>query len=190
MDGKTRLGEFLRPQDVGVPGYGDRRRVPGSRREELALLAGVSASFYTRLEQGQSPTASPEVLDALAGALQLDESERQHLARRRTRTRRPDPENLSAAMAELLDTLGDVPAMVLGRRADVLGWNRMGNALFGGHLPFRRSGRARPNMARMVFLDEHIRELYGADWSRKARAVVGNVRLAAGRFPDDAAHLS
>jgi hypothetical protein len=74
----------------------------------------------------------------------------------------------------------------------VLGWNRMGNALFGGHLPFRRSGRARrrPHMAQMVFLDEHIRELCGADWSRKARAVVGNMRLAAGRFPDDAAHLS
>src|SRR4051812_27907411 len=102
------LGDFLRtrrsqlrPEDAGVPTYGERRRVPGLRREELALLAGVSASYYTRMEQGQSASASPEVLDALAGALRLDESERLYLhdlaraGRRRTRGRRPAAERVS-----------------------------------------------------------------------------------------------
>lgn len=86
MTGKSQLGDFLqarrsqlRPEDVGVPTYGERRRVPGLRREELALLAGVSASYYTRLEQGQSLSASSEVLDAIAGALRLDDSERRYL---------------------------------------------------------------------------------------------------------------
>jgi len=147
MNGKTQLGDFLqarrsqlRPADVGVRTYGERRRVPGLRREELALLAGVSASYYTRLEQGQSLSASAEVLDAIAGALRLNESERQYLHdlakgdRRRPRARRPAPERLTEATRQLLDMLGDVPAIVLGRRSDVLTWNRLGHALFAGHL--------------------------------------------------------
>src|SRR4051795_5727590 len=102
MNTRRQLGEFLqtrrsqlRPEDVGVATYGDRRRVPGLRREELALLAGGSTSYYSRLEQGQSSTASPEVLDAIAGALRLDETERRHLhelatgAQRRPVPRRP-----------------------------------------------------------------------------------------------------
>ncbi|MFF3749368.1 helix-turn-helix domain-containing protein [Streptomyces sp. NPDC002018] len=201
MTSKSQLGDFLqarrsqlRPEDVGVPTYGERRRVPGLRREELALLAGVSVSYYTRLEQGQSPSASREVLDAIAGALRLDGSERRYLhdlARvdtPRTRGRRPAPERVTEATGQLLDVLGDVPAIVLGRRGDVLAWNRTGHALFAGHLdpgspdlPARR-----PNMARLVFLDCHTRDLY-ADWPSKARAVVGNLRLVAGRHPRDAA---
>lgn len=201
MNGKGQLGEFLqtrrsqvRPDDIGLTTYGDRRRVPGLRREELALLAGVSASYYTRLEQGQSLNASAAVLDAIARALRLDESERVHLhdlagaANRRVRPRRQAPEHATAATGELLDALGDVPALVLGRRTDVLAWNRMGHALFAGHLdpgsPRRPSER--PNMARLVFLDAHTRELY-AHWPSKARAVVGNLRLAAGQYADDAA---
>ena len=74
---KTRRSQ-LRPEVIGVPTYGERRRVPGLRRDELARLAGVSTSYYTRLEQGHSSSASPEVLDALATALQLDEAERRH----------------------------------------------------------------------------------------------------------------
>ncbi|MER8162087.1 helix-turn-helix transcriptional regulator [Streptomyces sp. NPDC094472] len=201
MDGKTRLGDFLRarrsqlrPEDVGVPTYGERRRVPGLRREELALLAGVSTSYYTRLEQGQSLSASPDVLDAIAGALRLDESERRYLhdlarvGRQRARGRRPAPERVTEAMRQLLDVLGEVPAIVLGRRSDVLAWNRLGHALFAGHLD---SGAPdlpaqRPNMARLVFLDCHVRDLY-ADWPSKARAVVGNLRLVAARQPQDAA---
>lgn len=201
MTGKTQLGAFLqarrsqlRPDDVGLPTYGERRRVPGLRREELALLAGVSASYYTRLEQGQSPSASAEVLDALARALRLEESERRHLHalaqadRRRPRPRRPAPERVTDATGQLLDVLADVPAIVLGRRTDVLAWNRLGHALFAGHLDFAapQTPAERPNMARLVFLDGHTRELY-ADWPAKARAVVGNLRLVAGQYPDDAA---
>ncbi|HXA62599.1 MAG TPA: helix-turn-helix transcriptional regulator [Streptosporangiaceae bacterium] len=158
--------------------------MPGLRREELALLAGVSASYYTRLEQGQSLNASPEVLDAIAQALRLDESERVHLqdlaraGTRRGRPRRPAPERVTAATSELVHALADVPAIVIGRRSDVLAWNRMGHALFAGHVDAPDVDRPaeRPNMARLVFLDAHTRELY-ADWPSKARAVVGNLRL-------------
>jgi transcriptional regulator with XRE-family HTH domain len=201
MNAKTPLGDFLQarrsqlsPQDAGVPTYGERRRVPGLRREELAMLAGVSASYYTRLEQGQSQSASPEVLDALARALRLEESERRYLhdlaqaGRQPAKARRPAPERVSEPARQLLDALGDVPAVVLGQRSDVLAWNRMGHALFAGHLnPAAVNLRGeRPNMSRLLFLDPHLRELY-ADWQGKARAAVGGLRLTAGQHPQDAA---
>ncbi|GGO40787.1 helix-turn-helix domain-containing protein [Streptomyces lasiicapitis] len=200
-DGPGRLGAFLqarrsrlRPDDIGLKTYGERRRVPGLRREELALLAGVSASYYTRLEQGQSHNASPEILDALARALGLDESERRHVhdlaasgARGHKGLRRPPEEHLSDATRHLLDALTDVPAVVLGRRTDVLGWNALGHALFAAHLPADGPDHAprRPNMATLVFLDPDTRALY-ADWETKARTVVANLREVAGRHPDDA----
>ncbi|WP_051450948.1 helix-turn-helix domain-containing protein [Actinospica robiniae] len=201
MTANSPLGAFLhtrrsqvRPEDVGVPTYGERRRVPGLRREELALLAGVSSSYYTRLEQGQSLGASPEVLDAIAGALRLDESERRYLhdlarmGKGRTRARRPAPERVSEPMRQLLDALGEAPALVLGRRSDVLAWNRMGHALFAGHVDPGAPDvpGERPNMARLLFLDAHLRELY-ADWPSKAKAAVGALRLVAGEHPEDAA---
>ncbi|MFC7386097.1 helix-turn-helix domain-containing protein [Sphaerisporangium rhizosphaerae] len=199
MNSRRQLGEFLqtrrsqlRPEDVGVATYGDRRRVPGLRREELALLAGVSASYYSRLEQGQALNASPDVLDALARALRLDEAERRHLhelaagGRRRSAVRRTAPERVSPATRQLVAVLGDVPVLVLGRRGDVLEWNTPGHALYAGHLAGEAPdtpGR-RPNMARLVFLDEHTRDLY-ADWPAKARGVVATLRTASGRHPDD-----
>ena len=198
MDGKRQLGEFLRarrsqvrPEDLGVVTYGEPRRVPGLRREELARLAGVSESYYARLEQGQSQ-ASPDVLDAIAQALRLSEAEGRHLrelsagARRRTRTRRPAPERLSPAIAQLLGVLTEVPVVVTGRYGDVLAWNRAGHALYAGHLDPDAPDRPgeRPNLARLVFLDAHTRDLY-ADWPAKARAVVGTLRLASGQYPDD-----
>ncbi|MGI5216746.1 helix-turn-helix transcriptional regulator [Nocardia sp. CA-290969] len=193
------LGDFLRarrarlrPEDVGLRETGPRRRVRGLRREELAQLAGVSVSYYTRLEQGTSRGASAEVLDAVARALLLDDHEREHLdrlagaTRHPSRVRRPRPEKLADETRDLLRAVDGVPALVLGRRTDVLAWNTLGHALLAGHLnslgpddPARR-----PNMSRMVFLDPHCRELY-ADWKRKARAVVGNLRLAVGKHPDD-----
>lgn len=199
MSERGRLGDFLyarrsqlTPADVGLRDYGDRRRVAGLRREELALLAGVSASYYTRLEQGQSVGASPEILDAVARALCLDEAERRHLhdladaGRRRTPARRPRAEQAGATTLHLLSTLESVPALVSGRRTDVLAWNRLGHALFAAHLspdsPERTSER--PNLARMLFLDPHTRALY-ADWTAKAKAVVENLRMVAGRHPDD-----
>lgn len=193
------LGAFLQasrarvtPESAGLTLYGDRRRVAGLRREELAMLAGVSASYYTRLEQGQSRNASPQVLDALASALRLDDAERLHLRRlaeqggRRTRPRRPAVEVADPALLELLAALGDVPALVLGRRSDVLAWNPLGHALLAGHLDADAptSPSTRPTMATMVLLDDHTRELY-ADWRAKSRAVVGNLRLVVGQHPDD-----
>ncbi|ANP50476.1 transcriptional regulator with XRE-family HTH domain [Streptomyces griseochromogenes] len=199
MDKKPRLGEFLKmrrsqlqPADVGLPDFGERRRVPGLRRDELAQLAGVGLSYYTRLEQGLSLNASPEVLDALARALGLDEVERAHLhdlarASRRTGTRRrPAPERAGDTTRQLLGAFGDAPAILLGRRSDVLAWNRTGHALFAGHLDPHIPDQPdrRPNTARLVFLDAHTRDLY-VDWPKKARDVVGKLRLAAGQHPDD-----
>src|SRR5262249_6034197 len=162
MNAKSQLGEFLRtrrsqllPEDLGVLIPGERRRVAGLRREEVALLAGVSSSYYTRLEQGQSMGASPEVLDAIAKALRLEDSERRHLHdlaladRRPARKRRPAPERISPATAQLMEALGDIPAMVLGRRSDVLAWNRLGHSLFAGHVEYAapETSARRPNMA-------------------------------------------
>lgn len=193
-----RLGEFLRarraqlnPEDVGLRRFGERRRVAGLRREELAQLAGVSVSYYTRLEQGQAVNASDAVLDALAEALQLNQHERQHLrdlaAQRVQPLRRPPVERVSPLTRDLLRSLGDLPAIVVGRRTDVLAWNEAGHALMASHVDRDAVERPadRPNLARMIFLDPHTRGLY-ADWPRKARAVVGNLRHVAGRHPEDA----
>lgn len=199
--GGTPLGQFLStrramltPADVGLPDYGDRRRVAGLRREEVAQLAGVSVAYYIRLEQGTSLNASPQVLDALAAALGLDGAERRHLhdlsgaGQDLTRRRRLPAEQVTPAMRQLMAAFGDSPAILLGRRSDVLAWNRTGHALFAGHLDVEGPNRPgeRPNTARLVFLDGHTRELYGADWPRKARDVVGKLRLAVGEYPDDA----
>lgn len=199
MNEQGRLADFLqarrgqlRPEDLGLPTYGERRRVPGLRREELAMLAGISTPYYTRLEQGQSRNASPEVLDAIAGALRLDASERAHLhalaraPRGRRRASAPPAERVAPATTALLAAMAGTPALVLGRRTDVLAWNREGHSLFAGHLDPDGPGRPgrRPNMARLVFLDTHTRDLY-TDWPAKARAVVGNLRLTAGQHPDD-----
>lgn len=199
MDGPGPLGEFLqarrartRPEDIGVQHFGGRRRVQGLRRDEVAHLAGVSVSYYTRLEQGISRGASPEVLEAISAALQLDTHEREHLerlavaARRAPRPRRPRPEKVSDETRDLMRVLDGTPALVLGRRTDVLAWNHLGHALLAGHVDRAAVDDVvnRPNMSRMVFLDGHKRELY-ADWRRKARAVVGNLRVAVGLHPDD-----
>lgn len=193
------LGEFLRarraridPQDVGLPVFGGRRRVAGLRREELAQLAGVSVSYYTRLEQGQSVNASDAVLDAIASALRLDDHERRHLHALASappkQMNRPPVERVDRLTRDLLQSLADVPVMVAGRRSDVLAWNPLGHALMAGHVDPASVDQpaARPNLARMLFLDSHTRELY-VDWQRKARAMVGNLRHVAGRYPDDAA---
>jgi transcriptional regulator with XRE-family HTH domain len=199
--GSSELGAFLQacrarvsPEDVELATYGERRRVAGLRREELALLAGVSASYYTRLEQGQSRNASPQVLDAIANALHLSSTERQHLhalvdaAGRKRAGRRPPVEQVDPDLLELLIALGDVPAIILGRRSDVLAWNLMGHALLAGHVDPESPAQPsrRPNMTELVFIDPHCRDLY-VNWKAKAQAVVGNLRLVAGQHPDDPA---
>jgi transcriptional regulator with XRE-family HTH domain len=193
----TELGEFLRsrrdrltPDDVGVHSYG-RRRVPGLRREELAQLAGVSMTYLTRLEQGQSQSASDAVIGALARALRLDADERAHLFSLAhpappQRPRDPAPETAKPGAEQLLHAMGDVPAVLLGRFNDVLAWNRAGHLLLAGHLDLDApdSGEDRPNQLRLLFLDPHTRDLY-VDWEREAAVAVASLRYMAAQFTHD-----
>ncbi|MFJ6936942.1 helix-turn-helix transcriptional regulator [Streptomyces sp. NPDC101132] len=193
MDQRADLSEFLRsrrarlkPEDVGLPQYGRHRRVPGLRREELAQLAGVSVAYYTRLEQGHGQNVSAEVLDSIARALRLDETERAHLthlakpkAKRKRHMERP--EHVRPELLGLLDAMEGVPAYILGRRTDVLAWNRMGRAVFGDFAALRPEER---NMARLVFLDPATQDLF-ADWECRACEMVSGLRWYAGCHPDD-----
>ncbi|GAA2850498.1 transcriptional regulator [Actinoplanes cyaneus] len=182
----------LRPEDVGLVSYG-QRRVPGLRREELAQLAGVSPIYYTRLEQGQSTNASESVIEALARALALTDDERAYLhelARPRPAKRRRPPraETARRGVEQLITAMRDVPALVLDRRSDVLAWNELGHLLFAGHYDRAAPARPadRPNLTRMLFLDPHTRELYRR-WDEEAGRAVASLRIAAGRYPDDPA---
>jgi transcriptional regulator with XRE-family HTH domain len=194
--GAGRLGEFLRsrrarlsPAAAGITSYG-ARRVPGLRREELAQLAGVSTTYYTRLEQGQSGHASAEVIDAIAAALRLDDDERAHLrdlARPVRPRRRPAPPAAARpGTARLIAAMTDVPALVMDRRSEVLAWNRLGHALLAGHLDFGAPDHAagRPNLTRMLFLDPRTRELYPG-WAQEAARAVASLRMVAGRYRGD-----
>ncbi|GAA3746441.1 helix-turn-helix domain-containing protein [Salinactinospora qingdaonensis] len=198
MPPASELGNFLKnrraallPEDVGLVPYGDRRRVPGLRREELCMLAGVSVTHYTRLEQGRSNSASQEVLNAIAQALRLDEDETAHLMNLAAPGRcvAPGslcPEHASSSARQLINAMADVPALVLDRRNDVLAWNPLGHALLAGHLDFDSvdAPERRPNLTRLLFLDEHFHELY-TDWAEEAALAVASLRLTAGRYPDD-----
>ena len=181
----------LRPEDVGLVSYG-QRRVPGLRREELARLAGVSPIYYTRLEQGQSTNASPSVIEAIARALALSDDERAYLhdlARPRpAKRRRPRADAARPGVRQLITAMRDVPALVLGRHSQVLAWNELGHLLFAGHYDRTAPDRPadRPNLTRMLFLDPHTRELYRR-WDEEASRAVASLRVAAGRFADDPA---
>ncbi|WP_410655968.1 helix-turn-helix transcriptional regulator [Amycolatopsis sp. lyj-112] len=194
------LGGYLKsrrdrvtPAEIGLRTYGTSRRVPGLRREELAQLAGVSAGYYTRLEQGLAETASQQVLDALARALNLDQVETVHLhnlARQPAMPRLsdPGPEQPHTRVLALLENLGEaMPALVLGRRGDVLAWNHSGHALMAEHLDFDapQNAEERPSVPRMFFLDPLTRDLY-RNWAELARIHVAYLRLTAGRYPTDA----
>ncbi|MBB4968248.1 helix-turn-helix transcriptional regulator [Saccharothrix violaceirubra] len=182
------LGEFLRsrrarvrPDDVGLPG-GGRRRVPGLRREELALLAGVSVDYYMRLEQGRTPAVSDAVLDAVSRVLRLDETERAHLRNlvRPARSRRSAPRRVRTGVLRLLESMADVPAFVLGRRTEVLAWNSLAGALYG----FDDAAPEMRDSARHTFLDPDARSFY-REWDTVAADQVAFLRLDAGRHPDD-----
>lgn len=193
----TELGEFLRsrrdrltPADVGLSSFG-RRRVPGLRREELAQLAGVSMTYLTRLEQGQSQNASDSVIHALARALNLDADERAYffaLAHSAPigRPRRAEPEVAKPGAEHLLHAMGEVPAVLLGRFNDILAWNRAGHLLLVGHLDPEAPSYAaeRPNQLKMLFLDQHVRDLY-VDWEEEAAVAVSSMRYVAAQFADD-----
>jgi transcriptional regulator with XRE-family HTH domain len=190
----TELGDFLRtrrarlrPDEVGLTSYGSRR-VPGLRREELAQLAGVSVTYYTRLEQGQSQNASDDVLDAIARALRLNEDETVHMrdlahpARRRRKNVRP--ESLRPGLRQMVDAMDGVAAVAMDRRSDVLAWNRLAHQLLAGHCEAQSPDSDRPNLTRMLFLDPHTRELY-TRWDEEAKRSVASLRLVAGRHADD-----
>ncbi len=191
LDRRAELGEFLRtrrarlsPDDVGITGFGGQRRVPGLRREELAQLAGISVAYYTRLEQGNGRNVSAQVLDAIARVLRLTDAEHAHLThlvKPKQHKKKQAARRVRPALAQLLDSMGDVPAYVVGRHTEVLAWNRMALALFGdwANLPARER-----NWARMVFLSPEYRDLF-VDWESKAADVVSYLRLDAGCHPDD-----
>jgi transcriptional regulator with XRE-family HTH domain len=180
------LAGFLRtrrarvdPSTVGIP-TDSRRRVEGLRREEVAHLSGVSVDYYVRLEQGRATQPSEQILDALARVLDLDETERDHLCRlaqqRRRRAKVPNG-RLRPELLRMLDLVTDAPALLMDHRLDVLAGNRLAKLLYGRELPGL-------NTARHIFLDEAERGLY-ADWETCTLDVVGHLRLAAGKYPDD-----
>ncbi|MFC9505531.1 helix-turn-helix domain-containing protein [Streptomyces sp. NPDC057002] len=192
LDRRAELSEFLRtrrarlkPEDVGLPDFG-RRRVPGLRREELAQLAGVSVAYYTRLEQGNGRNVSAEVLDAIARALRLNDAEHAHLthlAKPKQHKKKPvaRTQQVRPTLRYLLDSIDTVPAYIVGRRSDVLAWNRMAAALFGDWAELPAPER---NWARLVFLRPEYRDLF-VEWDQKAKDMVGYLRMDAGCRPDD-----
>jgi transcriptional regulator with XRE-family HTH domain len=194
MERNEGLGEFLRtrraamdPEQIGLRDP-TPRRVPGLRREELAALAGVSVDYYTRLEQGRPITPSLSVLEALANALRLDPAERSYLhavARRPARALRSPRavQKVRPGVHELIARLGETPALVLGRRTDILLANRMARALLADFdaLPARER-----NAARWIVLDEAAHSLLADGWEKVASQMVGMLRMDAARHPDDA----
>ena len=197
MERRRELADFLTkrraalgPTDVGLPEVGGRRRrTPGLRREELASLAGLSVDWYIRLEQGRAERPSAGVLDALASALRLSDDERHHLyalARGERPPLLPSPtEEPDESLLRILASLPEqppaaMPAMLLGRRWDVLAWNRPLAELL---VPFDHYPAGQRNLVRLTFLDDRYRARY-ADWSAVAEETVANFRASVARHLD------
>ena len=192
----TRRGRIT-PERAGLAAYGGNRRVPGLRREEVSMLAGVSIDYYTRMERGNLSGVSEEVLESLAGALQLDEAERGHLfdlaraanasgaARSRARTA-PTPV-LRPVVQRIVDALEGAPAFVRNGRLDVLGANLLGRALYSPLYDSPQRVPGRPvNTARFQFLDPAgARAFWGEKADRMAHDAVAILRAEAGRNPYD-----
>lgn len=185
----------ITPEKAGLTFYGGNRRVPGLRREEVAMLAGVSADYYTRLEKGNLSGVSDTVLEAIAGALQLDEAERLHLfdlaraanispARARAARRRA-PRRIRRGLQLILDGMTDTPAFVRNGRLDVLAVNALGRALYSPLFtgPTGAGGPAQPaNLARFRFLDPAAPDFY-PDPGDAGHTTVALLRTEAGRDP-------
>ncbi|PKH42151.1 Helix-turn-helix domain-containing protein [Nocardioides alpinus] len=180
----------ITPQQAGLPSFdGDRRRVPGLRREEAALLVGVSPQYYIRLERGDATGVSDGVIEGIAQALRLDDAERAHLldlfrtagpTSRAKRRRTPTSDRVRPTIQRLLDAMPTVPAVVLSARLDVLATNELGRALF--H-PFYDADEP-VNNARLVFLDPRATTLF-REWDVVANDTVALLRAEAGRDPYD-----
>jgi transcriptional regulator with XRE-family HTH domain len=178
----------LTPHQAGLPSYGRQRRVAGLRREEVALLAGISVEYYTRLERGNARGVSETVLDAISGALQLDEAEHAHLLDlvRTVNDERPPrrssgPVRVRPSVQRLVDAMGAIPAFVRNGRLDILYANALGEALYSEH--YRDPVRP-PNSARFAFLDPRARAFY-SDWDTTVHDMVAALRGELGRNPYD-----
>lgn len=197
MDPRNDIGEFLvsrrariTPDQAGLPAYGSNRRVKGLRREEVALLAGISAEYYVRLERGNIRGVSEDVLDGIARALRLDEADRMHLfdlaraanaAPNRRSGRRPTQERVLPVVQRILDSLVGVPAFVQNERLDVLAANQLGEAFYAPQF----DDPVRPvNGARFVFLTPRAKDFF-VDWDTIANDCVGILRAEVGRDPYD-----
>ncbi|GAA2077667.1 helix-turn-helix transcriptional regulator [Microbacterium hatanonis] len=197
MESHDDLSEFLTsrrakltPTQAGLPDFGGRRRVPGLRREEVALLAGMSAEYYKRLERGNATGVSEAVIDGVSRALQLDGAEHAHLSELvRTvsagahpqRRKSPPKTQLTAGMQQTIDAMSTVPVFVQNGRLDFVAANRLGRALFSEMLD---TPRPPANAARFVFLDPKARTFY-QDWEGNTRQIVAILRAEAGRSPYD-----
>ncbi|WP_329343730.1 helix-turn-helix transcriptional regulator [Streptomyces sp. NBC_00663] len=185
------LGEFLKqrrsrlsPLTVGLPSTSRPRRVDGLRREEVAQLASISTDYYTRLEQGRMQASAP-VLDTVARVLRLDDDERGYLfqlaGKTATRTRRRGAQKVQPQLQRVLEDLTSVPAMVQGRRGDILAWNALAAALV---TDFSRIPAKHRNYPRLLFTDPAMRDLY-ADWETAAHVTVAQLRMEAAKYPED-----
>ncbi|MFJ2866051.1 helix-turn-helix domain-containing protein [Kitasatospora sp. NPDC087314] len=199
MDARSEFRDFLTsrraritPGQVGLPANGGNRRVTGLRREEVALLAGVSADYYIKLERGNARGVSDSVLESLSRALHLDGAERAHLfalaaaanSGTRTPTRTPKP-HVRPSIQRILDSMAIAPAYVRNRRLDILATNQLGKALLA---PILAAPHQQPNVARFMFLDPAATDYY-PDWERMAAGTVAILRAEAGRDPHDKALL-
>ncbi|MFE6822250.1 helix-turn-helix transcriptional regulator [Streptomyces sp. NPDC057690] len=192
--GGTELGRFLRarrtrltPAEAGLAAGTGPRRTPGLRREELATLAGISVDYYARLERGKETRPSASVIDALAGALRLDDGEHEHLrslailAARRVPEPPASPSRTVRAGTKLLvESMRPYPAYVVSRTTDVLAWNPGALRLLPGLEQWPAKER---NIARYVFLHPAARELFD-DWGSQVRGSVARLRVLAGTDPD------
>jgi len=181
----------ITPEQAGLPAYGGNRRVKGLRREEVAMLAGVSVDYYVRMERGSLAGASEGVLEALAKALQLDEAERTHLlslARESgassTRRRKPAPDSVRPAIQQVLDAMTDAPAWVRNGRHDIVAMNQLARALYS---PVLADPRRPANTTRFIYLQPEAAEEFFVDYDRITNDAAAMLRLEAGRNPHDKA---
>jgi transcriptional regulator with XRE-family HTH domain len=198
IDLRTEIRDFLStrrarltPEKSGLPAYGGNRRVAGLRREEVAMLAGVSVDYYVRMERGSLAGASESVLDGLADALQLDEAERAHLfalaresGTRGARRRRPAPFTVRPAVQQVLDAMTEAPAWIRNGRHDVLAMNQLARALYS---PVLADPRRPANTTRFVYLEPVAAEQFFVDYDRITKDAAAMLRLEAGRNPHDKA---
>ncbi|GAA1441533.1 helix-turn-helix transcriptional regulator [Leifsonia poae] len=178
----------ITPEQAGLPAYGGNRRVKGLRREEVAMLAGMSVDYYTRLERGNLSGASDSVLEALSRALQLDDAETAHLydlaraAGLAPRVRRKrSPTTVRPSVQRIIDAIVGAPAWIRNDRGDVLAANQLGRALY---LDLMAETVQPPNNSRFTFLNPRAREFYW-NWEQAADDIVAILRSAAGRNPYD-----